>query len=166
MSDDGGRDEAVVPQKNGGKVTTAPENKVGGKTSLAPVVAEKLTSPHRKTATWAKLPKDRRSAKKRSGNDEEEEDKNTELGQDGKEPIKKTPDKWKKEMAKQKASPEIKKQRLEGSPMLTSHHRLMQRGPWTTSKDKDWRACHSSGPCWREKSRPRRERLEEQHAEK
>ncbi|VFV36746.1 neuromedin-u receptor 1-like [Lynx pardinus] len=104
---------AVVPQKNGGKVTTAPENKVGGKTSLAPVVAEKLTSPHRKTATWAKLPKDRRSAKKRSGNDEEEEDKNTELGQDEKEPIKKTPDKWKKEMAKQKASPEIKKQKLE-----------------------------------------------------
>ncbi|XP_044890545.1 general transcription factor II-I repeat domain-containing protein 2-like isoform X1 [Felis catus] len=108
MSDDGSRDEAVIPQKNGGKVTTAPENKVGGETSPAPVVAEKLTSPHRKTATWAKLPKDRRS-----GNDEEEEDKNTELGQDEKEPIKKTPDKWKKEMAKQKASPEIKKQRLE-----------------------------------------------------
>lgn len=69
--------------------------------------AEKLISPHRRGATRANLPKDRRSAKlkdheKRHENSEEDE-----------EPSKKAPDKQ-KEMTKQKASTETKKQKLEG----------------------------------------------------
>ena len=70
--------------------------------------AEKLISPHRKGATGANLPKDRRSAKlkdheQRHENSEEEE-----------ESMKKTPDKQKKEMTKQKASTETKTQKVEG----------------------------------------------------
>lgn len=67
-------------------MTTAPGYKVGKKKSLAPMFAEKLISPHRKGATWAKLPKDR-SAKlgdheKRNENREEDEVKTRELGPD------------------------------------------------------------------------------------
>lgn len=76
--------QVVRPQKNGKKVTIAPGNKVGETKSLAPMFAEKLISPHRKGATWAKLPKDR-SAKlgdheKRNENCEEDEGKTHELG--------------------------------------------------------------------------------------
>eukprot|EP00069_Balaena_mysticetus_P012619 bmy_07900T0 len=94
-----------------GRVATAPGNK-NEKKFLAPVFAEKLISPHRKGATGANLPKDRRSAKlkdheKRHENSEEDE-----------EPMKKAPDKQKKEMTKQKASTETKKQKLEGDLKL------------------------------------------------
>ncbi|XP_019483777.1 PREDICTED: nucleolin [Hipposideros armiger] len=160
--DNGRRDEVVIPQKNGRKVTTVPGNKVGGKKSLAPMFAEKLISPHRKGASWAKLPKDKRNAKlgereKRKEKDEgrnykldwDEEDSENEATyspwaggrkalpveaeedeqdnhsddrgceEEEEEPIKITSDKWKKEMAKQKASPETKKQKLEAEPPVT-----------------------------------------------
>ncbi|XP_058389185.1 general transcription factor II-I repeat domain-containing protein 2-like isoform X2 [Diceros bicornis minor] len=76
--DNGSTDEVVIPRKNGRKVTTAPGNKVEGKRSLAPTFAEKLISHHRKGVTWAKLPKDKKSAKledreERNENYEEDE---------------------------------------------------------------------------------------------
>ena len=54
--------QVVVLQKNSRKITTAPGNKIKKKSFLVPF-AEKLISPHRKGATGAKFPKDRRSAK-------------------------------------------------------------------------------------------------------
>lgn len=76
--------QVVIPQKNGRKVTTVPGNKVGGKKSLAPMFAEKLISPHRKGASWAKLPQDKRNAKlgEREKRKEKDEGRNYKLDQD------------------------------------------------------------------------------------
>ncbi|XP_023580280.1 nucleolin-like [Trichechus manatus latirostris] len=107
--DNGSRDEIVIPPKKGRKVATPPEKKVERKKSLAPTFAEKLVSPSRKRATWAKRAKDRcatpedRESRRESYEEEEDQD----------EPVRKTADKRKKEMANQKASPETKKQKLE-----------------------------------------------------
>ncbi|KAM9664889.1 uncharacterized protein ACIGJ3_011249 isoform 1-T1 [Trichechus inunguis] len=78
--DNGSRDEIVIPPKKGRKVATPPEKKVEGKKSPAPTFAEKLVSPSRKRATWAKRAKDRcatpEDRESRRESYEEEEDQN------------------------------------------------------------------------------------------
>ncbi|KAM9249333.1 uncharacterized protein PS065_020794 [Dugong dugon] len=78
--DNGSRDEIVIPPKKSRKVATPPEKKVEGKKSPAPMFAEKLVSPSRKRATWAKSAKDKCATleDRESGREsyEEEEDQN------------------------------------------------------------------------------------------
>ncbi|XP_053452456.1 nucleolin-like [Nycticebus coucang] len=108
--DNGSGDEVVILQNNGRKHAMAPGRKKGGKKSVAPMFAEKLS---RKGSMWAKRAQDRRSAKlENHENFEESEDENSELDELEEEPIKKTPNKRKKEMAKQKASPGTKKRKF------------------------------------------------------
>ncbi|XP_023366131.1 putative uncharacterized protein encoded by LINC00471 [Otolemur garnettii] len=78
--DNGSGDEVVILQNNGRKHAMAPGRKKGGQKSLAPMFAEKLISPSRKGAMWAKQAQDRRSAKlENHENFEENEDDNSEL---------------------------------------------------------------------------------------